>query len=592
MTEVSRCLDSENGWQLVKDKKTGEEWWQLLDKNTPRVPGAIVTGDNSWHRDYGKRTEAELRQLNSVAEESEESSDEEDDEALLAKFDGSKADNVAPAVTPGDDGQQQQAKARAAAAAEAEAEAKAKEEAAEAQRLAAKQKAEAEKAAQGERIAAIAAKLQAEQEQEAKAAAEAAAQAEAAEAAAAEAEAAKVAAEEDEAGELLVRSPESDSAKAAARAKLATVTPGVAHMFKSKSEQPEDEEAEEEQQEEEEQEQEEEQKRQREQVKRAAAEKAAAATKQAEKDAEEAARRAAEAKAAAAAEAQKARAQARIQSRKKGKGKAGKASKPAARTAGGSSARVGGWRCPYLRFSLATSLVLLLTVLAMMAGAVWLNTSTPAVPAQEVPEPETAKVTEPEVLPEAVAPAPEPAKSSKRGRLKKPRIRSTSQFQRERRTAAAALAASFSITEPTECVFTSTGGLRMAPADGSDSELLVDLTAAPPALEQDECTEGWAGADCQDCAPGFHGDFCDQRIAVQPVPGAPAPDSQLPAPVAAPVLPPRRGAIDLRDYVLPPADENETATPGVGMPVFSRGISVVAAHEMLSMAGHAPLVSI
>ena len=128
--------------------------------------------------------------------------------------------------------------------------------------------------------------------------------------------------------------------------------------------------------------------------------------------------------------------------------------------------------------------------------------------------------------------------------------------------------------------------------DGSDSELLVDLTAAQPALEQDECTEGWAGADCQDCAPGFHGDFCDQRIAVQPVPGAPAPDSQLPAPVAAPVLPPRRGAIDLRDYVLPPADENETATPGVGMPVFSRGISVVAAHEMLSMAGHAPLVSI
>ena len=132
----------------------------------------------------------------------------------------------------------------------------------------------------------------------------------------------------------------------------------------------------------------------------------------------------------------------------------------------------------------------------------------------------------------------------------------------------------------------------MAPADGSDSELLVDLTAAPPAPEQDECTEGWAGADCQDCAPGFHGDFCDQRIAVQPVPGAPAPDSQLPAPVAAPVLPPRRGAIDLREYVLPPADENETATPGVGMPVFSRGISVVAAHEMLSMAGHAPLVSI
>ena len=57
------------------------------------------------------------------------------------------------------------------------------------------------------------------------------------------------------------------------------------------------------------------------------------------------------------------------------------------------------------------------------------------------------------------------------------------------------------------------GRLRQC-APGYSGDLCDQRVGAASAGDDDDeaCSEGWAGEDCDECAPGYSGDLCDQRV--------------------------------------------------------------------------------
>lgn len=138
---------------------------------------------------------------------------------------------------------------------------------------------------------------------------------------------------------------------------------------------------------------------------------------------------------------------------------------------------------------------------------------------------------------------------TKRSRQKKKTIASPSKFRVARVAAStAATLAALDIPDEPSAVFSA--GFA-ATLEQYNAQSAGDL----PSLDVDECNEGWTGADCLACAPGFTGDFCDQRLPVPGVPGAPQADLRN-------YQIPRQVEFNLRDYL-----------PGAA--VFSAGVSVV-----------------
>lgn len=242
------------------------------------------------------------------------------------------------------------------------------------------------------------------------------------------------------------------------------------------------------------------------------------------------------ARAAAAATAQQARLLARAQ-RKQLKQRGTRATDVKSRSIGASSH--GGWRCPYVKISLSTSMALVGAVLLVLAGSrFWLGgDDEQATPAVEISAPPVQQKAGPPAKPH-----------TKRSRQKKKA--STSQF-RIARVAASTAATLTALDIPDEPTAVFGTGF------GASFEPYTQSAGALPSLDADECTEGWVGTDCLECAPGFGGDFCDQRL---PVPGAPGAQADL-RNYQIPQIP-RQAEIHLRDY-LP------------GSAVFSSGVSVV-----------------
>ena len=114
-----RCLDCHHGWQLITDKKTGDEWWQLLDSRTTRLDNVYVAGEGKRHKDLFMRFRGSMAKIAEDADDGEDD-DSDDDDALLREFDDNRAD------TKGAAAEEAQAAAEAQVAVEAQAKAHAK----------------------------------------------------------------------------------------------------------------------------------------------------------------------------------------------------------------------------------------------------------------------------------------------------------------------------------------------------------------------------------------------------------------------------------------------------------------------------------
>jgi hypothetical protein len=255
------------------------------------------------------------------------------------------------------------------------------------------------------------------------------------------------------------------------------------------------------------------------------------------------------------------------------------------RSSAGAGAAHGGWRCPYLKTSISSSVALVAAVLLLLTGAQWLSGSGSPLRHSGLAAGGDAEQT---------AAGLEGARGERplRGKRSRQKQKATwpSSFRHSRVAATSTAVDADSapvVEEPSGWVWVSQADIArgfslLAAEDGALSTVddIAETLVLP--LEDEQCAEGWALPDCLQCAPGFEGDFCerDAAAAAERRRQEDLYNSQLYSAMELSSTPltevvqalPHTAEIHLRDYL--PGVQRQA---GRGSERFSAGVNIVAA---------------